>query len=121
MIIKILLLLGLTGVALYAFRLTSAAAHLAVRRLAAGMLLLLGAASVLFPSITTWAAARVGIGRGSDLVFYALTVVSLFIWASVYSRLRDLEERYARLVRHLALTESRDEAKFSTQPTHVDP
>lgn len=107
MIIKILLLLGLAGVGLYAFRATSSAAHLAFRRLAGGLILLLGAASVLFPGITSWAAGLVGVQRGSDLVFYALTVVSLFVWSSVYARLHDLEERYAAIVRRMAIAEAK--------------
>lgn len=108
MTIKILLLLGLAGVGFYAFRVTSSAAHLALRRLAGVLILALGAASVLFPDLTSWAASLVGVRRGSDLVFYTLTVVSLFVWASVYSRLHALEERYATVVQRLAIVEARD-------------
>ena len=107
MIIKVLLLLGLAGVGFYAFHVTSSATHLALRRLAGVSVLALGAASVLFPSLTSWAASLVGVQRGSDLVFYTLTVVSLFVWSSVYSRLHALEERYAAVVRKLALVEAK--------------
>jgi small membrane protein len=108
MTIKILLLLGLLSVGIYAFRRTSSAAHLAVRRLAGLLILLLGALSVLFPDITSRAADLVGVKRGADLVFYALTVTSLFVWASVYARLHDLEERYADIVRTIAIREAED-------------
>lgn len=107
MIIQILLLLGLAGVGLYAYRVTSSATHLALRRLAGLAVLALGAASVLFPGITNWMASTVGIGRGTDLVFYTFAVVSLFVWASVYARLRDLEDKHAALVRQLAIRDAR--------------
>jgi hypothetical protein len=107
MIIKTLLLLCLAGVGLYAFRVTSSAAHLALRRIAGALILLLGCASILVPGITSWMAEVVGVGRGADLVFYAMTVVSLFVWASVYGRLHALEQRQVALVRALAIAEAR--------------
>lgn len=106
MIIKILLLLGLVGTGMYAYRRSSSATHLVVRRLAGLAVLISGAISVLFPSITNWAASLVGVERGADLVFYTMTVLSLFVWSSVYSRLHDLEERYIELVRRVAIDEA---------------
>lgn len=58
---------------------------------------------VLNPALSTMAAARVGIGRGVDLVTYAL--LSLFLWAHYqhFLRHRRLEQQVTALVRALAL------------------
>lgn len=58
---------------------------------------------VLNPSLSTAVAARMGIGRGVDLVTYA--VLSLFFWAHYqqYLRYRRLEHQITALVRTLAL------------------
>lgn len=58
---------------------------------------------VLNPALSTTVAARVGIGRGVDLVTYAL--LSLFVWAHYqhYLRHRRLEQQITALVRALAL------------------
>lgn len=58
---------------------------------------------VLNPSLSTTVAARMGIGRGVDLVTYAL--LSLFLWAHYqhYLRYRRLEQQVTALVRTLAL------------------
>lgn len=58
---------------------------------------------VLRPEISTEVARRVGIGRGVDLVTYAL--LSLFLWAHYqhYLRYKRLENQLTVLVRELAI------------------
>jgi small membrane protein len=107
MIIKVLLIVGLCSVGVYASRNPTGAAHLAVRRIVGGAVLLLGAVSVLSPILVTHVANLVGVKRGTDLLLYLFVVVSLLIWVSIYRRLDDMERRFATLVRQLALTESR--------------
>jgi hypothetical protein len=118
-IIKYILLIGLAGVGFYAFRVTSSSTHLAIRRLAGLLVLALGAVSVVFPNVTAWAASKVGVTRGADLVFYTLTVASLFVWSSVYARLQHLEDKYGALVRHLAIMDARREVSVPA-PDHSD-
>jgi hypothetical protein len=78
----------------------------AVRRL--GLLLFAAFAvwSILFPSVWNQIARIVGVGRGTDMVLYALVVAFLSFTMTTYLRFRDLETRYTVLARRLALDES---------------
>lgn len=61
---------------------------------------------VLNPEISTEVARRVGIGRGVDLVTYAL--LSLFLWAHYqqYLRYKRLENQVTMLVREIAIADA---------------
>ncbi|MDT5217011.1 MAG: small rane protein, partial [Mycobacterium sp.] len=48
-----------------------------------------------------------GIGRGADLLEYAFIIAFLFTTISAYMRFKDLELRYARLARAVALEGAR--------------
>ncbi|MGE0812092.1 MAG: DUF2304 domain-containing protein [Vicinamibacterales bacterium] len=58
---------------------------------------------VVNPELSTRAARMMGIGRGVDLVIYAL--LSLFLWAHYqqYLRYKRLENQVTRLVREMAI------------------
>jgi small membrane protein len=78
----------------------------AVRRL--GLLLFAGFAiwSILFPSVWNRIAKLVGVGRGTDMVLYALVVAFLSFTLTTYVRFRDFEARYTKLARRQALDEA---------------
>lgn len=78
----------------------------AVRRL--GLLLFAAFAvwSILFPSVWNQIAKLVGVGRGTDMVLYALVVAFLSFTLTTYIRFRDFEARYTKLARRLALDEA---------------
>jgi hypothetical protein len=78
----------------------------ALRRL--GLLALAGFAiwSIFFPDVWTGLAKRVGIGRGADLILYGLVVAFFGFVVTTYKRFRDMETRYTRLARRIALDES---------------
>jgi hypothetical protein len=78
----------------------------AIRRV--GLLVFAGfaAVSILFPDVWTRLAHKVGVGRGTDLVLYALVVAFLSFTVTTYLRFRDLETNYTRLARRIALTEA---------------
>jgi hypothetical protein len=78
----------------------------ALRRL--GLLALAGFAiwSILDPSIWTRLALRVGIGRGTDLILYGLVVAFFGYMVTTYKRFRDMEIRYTRLARRIAIDET---------------
>lgn len=59
--------------------------------------------AILRPDDTTVVAHWLGIGRGADLLVYALVVAFLFTTISAYMRFKDLELRYAQLARAVAL------------------
>jgi small membrane protein len=64
---------------------------------------LAGIYAVLRPDDTTVVARWVGVRRGTDLMLYALIIAFSFTTMSTYLRFKDLELRYARLARELAL------------------
>lgn len=59
--------------------------------------------AVLRPDDLTVAANLVGVDRGTDLLLYLVTVAFVFVTVSAYIRFRELELRYARLARAVAL------------------
>ena len=103
MIIKILLILGMIGVVVFALRGTASSANLAVRRLAGIGFAAVATTSILFPDLVTWMANRVNVGRGTDLVLYILVVAFLYVTIGLYQRIHRLEEHLTDLTRELAL------------------
>ncbi len=78
----------------------------AVRRLGLMLFAALAVWSILFPSVWNQIARLVGVGRGTDMVMYALVVAFLSFTLTTYVRFRDLEARYTKLARRLALDEA---------------
>lgn len=61
--------------------------------------------TILAPGITSQAAGAVGIGRGSDLVFYLTSFALMMLAALVYAKFKRMDERIAELTRQLALSD----------------
>jgi len=78
----------------------------AVRRLGLMLFAAFAVWSILFPSVWNQIARLVGVGRGTDMVLYALVVAFLSFTLTTYLRFRDLETRYTTLARRLALDEA---------------
>jgi small membrane protein len=78
----------------------------AVRRLGLVLFAALAVWSILFPSVWDQIARLVGVGRGTDMVLYALVVAFLSFTLTTYFRFRDFEARYTKLARRLALDEA---------------
>ncbi|MDC5697635.1 DUF2304 domain-containing protein [Intrasporangium calvum] len=79
----------------------------AVRRL--GLLGLAGLAiySIIDPSKTWTSLAQfLGVGRGADLILYGLVVAFLGFVVTTFKRFREMEVRYTRLARRIALDEA---------------
>lgn len=62
-----------------------------------------GVYALLRPDDLTVIAGWVGVGRGTDLVLYCLVVAFAFTTIGTYLRFRELEVKYARLARAIAL------------------
>lgn len=62
-----------------------------------------GIYAILRPNDTTTLAHWLGLGRGTDLMLYALIIAFAFTTLSTYLRFKDLELRYSRLARAVAL------------------
>ena len=67
------------------------------------LFVLAGMYAVLRPNDTTVVAHWLGVARGTDLMLYALIIAFSFSTLSTYLRFKDLELRYARLARAIAL------------------
>ena len=59
--------------------------------------------AILRPDDTTVVAHWLGVDRGADLIGYVLIVAFIFTTMSTYMRFQDLELKYARLARAVAL------------------
>ena len=71
------------------------------------LLALGGLALVIWPALATDLAHLLGIGRGADLLLYALVMLSLFRDVGTASELRHIERRLTLIVRQLALNTPR--------------
>ncbi len=76
------------------------------RRLAALALAGFAIVAVLAPAFTTRLAHLVGIGRGTDLLLYALVMTFVFTTAGLYFRCRDIERRLVEVTRAVAIREA---------------
>jgi hypothetical protein len=63
--------------------------------------------AILRPDDTTVLANWLGVHRGADLITYALIIAFVFTTMSTYLRFKELELKYARLARAVALEGAR--------------
>ena len=62
--------------------------------------------SILDPGVWTRLATMVGIGRGADLILYGLVVAFFSFVVTTFKRFREMEIRYTRLARRIAIDEA---------------
>ena len=110
-LIQILLIAVVIVVVARLFRSRGARAQ-AIRRLGLVLFAAFAVVSILFPEVWNRIAHLVGVGRGTDMVLYALVVAFLSFTVTTYLRFRELETRYTKLARRLAL----DEAAMTQRP-----
>jgi small membrane protein len=102
LVIQVLLITVVVLVVARLFRSRGARAQ-AIRRIGLVVFAAFAAVSILFPDVWSRLARMVGVGRGTDLVLYALVVAFLSFTVTTYLRFRDLETNYTRLARRIAL------------------
>ena len=115
-LIQVLLILVVILVVARLFRSRGARAQ-AIRRIGLVVFAAFAAVSILFPDVWSRLARLVGVGRGTDLVLYALVVAFLSFTVTTYLRFRDLESNYTRLARRIALTEAPRPAPRDDDPS----
>lgn len=96
----------------------------AVRRLGLLALAALAIYSIIDPSKTWTSLAQfLGVGRGADLILYGLVVAFFGFVVTTFKRFREMEIRYTRLARRIALDEATPvpEAFPREQPVSQDP
>jgi hypothetical protein len=106
-IIQALLLVAIAGVLVVFIRGQHGVRMQASKRLGFVAFLVLNAYAVVRPEDTTWVAKHLfGVGRGVDLLLYALIVTFVFAVISVYLRLRESEQRVTELARAVAIRDA---------------
>lgn len=105
-IVQILLVLAVVLVSLVLMRGGSRARHLAIRRIMLVIFAVCAVLSIFFPGLLTATARLLGIGRGTDLVLYALIVSFLVFMSTTYQRFRQMEASITKLSRRIALDEA---------------
>jgi hypothetical protein len=103
--IQVLLILSVGVVAIFLLRASAGVRHLAIRRVLLLIFALGAMASIILPTWVTRLAHLVGVGRGTDLLLYALIVAFLGYTATSYRRSRQIERRFTELTRQIALDE----------------
>lgn len=64
---------------------------------------LIGLVLVIFPSVASLVAQRLGVGRGTDLLVYFGIIGGLFVSASLYFRSKRQDEQIVTMARAIAL------------------
>lgn len=112
--IQLLLIVAVVALGLVMMRRSGADSHLAIRRLLLLLFVIAATLSILFPQWLTWLAGLVGVGRGTDLLLYALVVMFLTFVYSQHRRNIALQRSVTLLARRAAITEAlADEAQES--------
>lgn len=103
MIIQIVLIAAVLLFFVYYLRSRGSSRSSALMKLLFVAFGLFGIYTVIRPNDLTSLAQSVGVDRGTDLMLYALVVTFAFATVGTYLRFRELELRYTRLVRAIAL------------------
>ncbi len=111
-VIKILLILAVIGLMVFVLRSHGTTRGGAYVKIGLGIFMAFAVYAVVRPDDVSWVAARLGVGRGTDLLLYLLVVGFGFFAISTYLRFKEMELKYARLARAIALSDAdrRDQA-----------
>ena len=101
--IQVLLITSIIALLVYLLRSRRSVQSQAWVKVAFLFFVLAGVYAVLRPNDTTVVAHWLGVDRGTDLMLYALIIGFTFSTLSTYLRFKDLEVRYARLARAIAI------------------
>ncbi|MFC8922686.1 DUF2304 domain-containing protein [Cellulosimicrobium sp. NPDC057127] len=88
-------------------RSTANARHQAIRRLLLVAFVVAAVLAILFPEILSVVANAVGVGRGTDLLLYALVIAFVSYIATSHRRANQLARKITVLTRELSLAEAR--------------
>jgi small membrane protein len=105
-VIKILLILAALALLLLFLRSHGTNRGGAYAKIAMTVFMLFAIYAVLRPDDVTWIASKVGVSRGTDLVLYLLVIGVGFFAISTYLRFKEMELKYARLARAIAIAEA---------------
>ena len=108
MIIRILLLAGLSWIGFFVFlRRNKLPFHI----MTVFLLLGVGAVAVVVPDMTSEVAHLVGVGRGADLVTYIAIIAVMFVLLHYYTKFVELQRKLTELTREMAILKAEVEKK----------
>ena len=105
--IQVLLIVAVIALLVYLLRSRTNAKAKAWVKVGYVMFVILAVYAILRPDDTTVLANWLGVRRGADLITYALIIAFVFTTLSTYLRFKELELKYARLARAVALDGAR--------------
>lgn len=106
MLIQLILVLGVLTVLFVFVRSSDAVYVQASKRIALVLFAAANIYAVMRPDDLTTLARALGVGRGTDLVLYALVVAFIAGMFSTYQRFRIVDRRYTELARAVAIQEA---------------
>jgi hypothetical protein len=105
--IQLLLIAAVIALLVYLLRSRTNAKAKAWVKVGYVLFVILAIYAILRPDDTTVLANWLGVRRGADLITYALIIAFVFTTMSTYLRFKELELKYARLARAVALEGAR--------------
>jgi len=105
--IQALLIVSVLALLVYLLRSRRSARSKAWVKVGYVLFVIAGIYAILRPDDTTVVANWLGVDRGTDLMLYALVIAFTFTTLSTYMRFKDIELKYARLARAVALQSAR--------------
>ncbi|BBX05636.1 DUF2304 domain-containing protein [Mycolicibacterium aichiense] len=105
--IQVLLITAVIALLVYLLRSRTNAKAKAWVKVGYVLFVVLAVYAILRPDDTTVLANFLGVRRGADLITYALIIAFVFTTLSTYLRFKELELKYARLARAVALEGAR--------------
>jgi len=118
-IIQIVLILAVILLLLFFLRHHGKSKTAASVKIGFSLFMIFGVLAVLFPDEVTTVANWLGVGRGTDLLLYGMVVAFGFATINTYLRFKELELRYAKLVRAVAIQNS-EQPQEQKEPVKVD-
>ena len=115
-LIKSLLALGVVLMGVMLLRNSGGAKHMAGRRIVTLAFVVFALVTIAVPSLTTYLAHFVGVGRGTDLLLYALVLAFLASLLSSFRRASIQERRLTTLARAFALAQAPDPSALGPVP-----
>lgn len=104
--VQVLLLVGAAVLLMVFLRGRNTMRFRAGKKLLLGLFAVVFVVAVVLPDTLTAAANVLGVGRGADLLLYALVVAFFYVSLNTYLKFKDLELRNTRLARRVAIMEA---------------
>lgn len=107
MLIQIVLIAAVLLLLLFFLRHHGKSKTAASVKIGFSLFMVFGVLAVLLPDQVTLLAHFLGVGRGTDLLLYGMVVAFGFATINTFLRFKELELRYAKLVRAVAIQNSK--------------